>query len=91
MDKITFQTIIDSLKCGREIEFAYGGKQYSITNSQGYWNFCCDTNNSLIERICPFEDKATLITHVSSYSIDDTLISTIFDEEKYDVSSVCIL
>lgn len=86
-----FQSIIDYLKCGREIEFSYKGKQYSITNSNGYWNFCCDTENCLIEKICSFENKDKLITKVKSYSIDGTLISEIFDENRYDPSSVCIL
>lgn len=91
MDKITFQVIVDSLKCGREIEFSYKDKQYSITNSKGYWNFCCDTDNRIIEQICPFEDKAALIARVTSFCIEDTPIPFIFDEESYDVSSVCIL
>lgn len=39
MDRIAFQVILDSLRCGQEIEFSYKGKQYSITNSNGYWIF----------------------------------------------------
>ena len=37
-----FRTIADSLAAGREIEFSSHGKAYSITNSGGYWHFCCD-------------------------------------------------
>lgn len=91
MDRIAFQVILDSLRCGQEIEFSYKGKQYSITNSNGYWNFCCDTDNKVIERICPFEDKKTLIERVRSFCVDGAPISMIFDEGMYDVSSVCIL
>ena len=91
MDKITFQIVVDNLKCGREIEFFYNEKQYSITNSKGYWNFCCDTENMTIERICPFEDKETLVARVSELCIEDVPISKIFGEEGYKVSKICIL
>lgn len=91
MDKITFQAIVDSLRDGREIEFSYKDKQYSITNSNGYWNFCCDTDNVLIEKICPFKDKEALVKRVGMFSIDGTPIPMIFNEAKYDMSSVCIL
>ena len=89
MGKVTFRKIADSLRCGREIEFSYKNKQYSITTSHGYWNFCCD--NNLIERVCPFDDKETLVKFVKSYCIEGTPIPMIFDEERYDASSVCIL
>ena len=91
MEKITFQVITDSLECGREIEFSYKAKRYSITNSKGYWNFCCDTDNRIIEQICPFGDKETLIARVTSFCIEDIPIPSIFDEARYDVSSVSIL
>ena len=74
MDKITFQVITDSLRCGREIEFSYNNKQYSITNSRGYWNFCCDTDNRIIEKICPFKDKETLVDRVAAFCIEGTSI-----------------
>ena len=89
MEKITFQTIVDSLQRGQEIEFSYNNKQYSITNSNGYWNFCCDTDNRTIEKICSFGDKSALISQVSSYCIDGIPIPIIFNEHA--VSSVCIL
>lgn len=91
MEKFSFETILKSLECGREIEFSYNKKQYSITNSNGYWNFCCDTDNRLIEKICPFEDSSALISRISVYFIDSTPISAIFDEGKYDTSSIYIL
>ena len=91
MEKISFETIKDSLNCGREIEFSYQNKQYSITNSQGYWNFCCDTDNRTMERICPFADREALMAWVSALCIEGTPLPCIFDEEKYEASSVCIL
>ena len=60
MNNVPFKMIIEDLNCGREIEFAYHGKKYSITNSEGYWNFCCDTDGIIIERLCPFNDKTKL-------------------------------
>lgn len=77
MDKITFQQIMDNLSCGREIEFSYHGKLYSITTSQGFWNFCC--GDRLLEKICSFEDKDALVKKVAMYRIDDISIPDIFD------------
>lgn len=91
MHEFSFCTIVDYLNCGREIEFSYKGKQYSITNSNGYWNFCCDTDECLIKRICPFEDKDALIAYVETSSIEGTPIQVIFDDNQYDALSVCIL
>lgn len=91
MCNVTFQTIVDALKDGREIEFSYKDKQYSITNSNGYWNFCCDTENRIIEDICEFNDKITLISWAESTCIDNILLSVIFDEKVDSISSVCIL
>ena len=87
MDKVSFNEITECLRCGREIEFSYKSKQYSITTSHGYWNFCCD--DKLIERVCSFDDKETLVKCVASYCIEGVLISVIFDSELYE--SLCIL
>ena len=89
MEKTTFKEITDFLKHGREMEFSYKNKLYSITTSHGYWNFCCD--ETLIEQICPFDDKQTLVKRVAAYYIEGTPIPVIFDHEEYDAHSVCIL
>ena len=34
VNNVPFKMIIEDLNCGREIEFAYHGKKYSITNSE---------------------------------------------------------
>lgn len=91
MNNVPFKMIIEDLNCGREIEFAYHGKKYSITNSEGYWNFCCDTDGIFIERLCPFNDKTKLIERVSNLNVEGVLLSTIFDKAKYDAQSLCIL
>ena len=80
MNNVPFKMIIEDLNCGREIEFAYHGKKYSITNSEGYWNFCCDTDGIIIERLCPFNDKTKLIERVSNLNVEGVLLSTIFDK-----------
>lgn len=88
---MVFSELAEELRQGREIEFAYHGKQYSITNSEEYWNFCCDTDGVIIERLCPFNDKTKLIERVSNIYIEGVPLSTIFDETKYDTQSLCIL
>ncbi len=91
MNQFAYSFIKESLQSGREVEFSYHGKRYSITNSDGYWNFCCDTDMNLIKQICPFEDKNSLLEYIQSSSIEGVLISAIFDDEQYDDSSICIL
>lgn len=90
MKKYDFQTILECLSIGQEIEFSYKGKLYSITNdSSGYWNFCC--GSTLVKALCEFDDKDRLIQRVSDLSIDGVNLSSIFDDAKYENSSVMIL
>lgn len=90
-NKFPFAVICDCLHCGREIEFAYHGKQYSITNSQGVWNFCCDTDHSLLRPICPFDEREALVAFLKEERIDGVPLSVIFDDMGYDEACVCIL
>lgn len=90
-NEFSFSMILDFLNQGREIEFSYQGKEYSITNDiQGNWNFYCDADSKQIECICPFEDKNTLLAYVKMRRIDGTPLSEIFDK-MLDDSSVCVL
>ena len=57
MMTIGFKVIKDALRCGREIEFTYKGKQYSITNSHGYWQYCCDTDEEVIDIIGAIDNR----------------------------------
>lgn len=91
MNNIKFKDIIEALKIGREIEFVYNKKKYSITNSNGYWYFCCDTNNMLTKKLCKFDEKDLLISKVTIITIDGVLISDIFNNLKYDISKLYIL
>ena len=79
MKKITFQDVVSDLRCGREIEFVYGGKNYSITSSGGY------------VKIAAFNDKERLIRFVSEFCINGVRLSLIFDESRYEKSSLFIL
>ena len=87
-----FTAILVNLSNGHEIEFSYHGKEYSITNdSQGNWNFCCDTDGELVQYICPFKEKDALLTFVRMKKIEGMLLSEIFNKMLYEDSSVCIL
>lgn len=87
---MTFQeAIAEPLACGREIEFSCHDKQYSITNWGGYWYFCCDTEDKIIEKICPFEDKTALIACVTAFCIGDTPLPLLF--ERGDARIIGIL
>lgn len=91
-NSFSFSAIVSYLSSGREIEFSYQGKAYSITNdSCGNWNFCCDTEEKFIQHICSFEDKNVLLDFVRMLRIEGIPLCEIFDKMLYDASSVCIL
>ena len=76
---------------GREIEFAYKGRQYSITNHSGFWHLCDDTDHILLETICRFEEKDILVSKLSAFVIDDMTIQEIFDKQVYDTKGIDII
>ena len=88
---ITFTDLAEYLTHGREIEFAYKSRQYSITNHSGFWHFCDDTDNILLETICPFDDKEALVSKTALFVIDGHTIQQIFDSQLYDSESLCII
>ena len=51
MRDITFDDLANYLRHGREIEFAYNGRQYSITNHSGFWYLCVDTDHILLDTL----------------------------------------
>ena len=73
---------------GREIEFAYRGRQYSITNHSGYWSLCDDTDHILLVSVCRFEDKKILVSKIAITVIDDLTIQQMFDRKVYDTVSI---
>lgn len=91
MENITFSDFAGYLKQGREIEFAFNGRMYSITNHAGFWNLCDDTNHILLDKICRFDEKEILVSKIAETRIDDVKISKIFDERLYEPEGLYIL
>ena len=82
--KITFDDLADCLRHGREIEFTYKGRAYSITNHSGFWHLCDDTDHALLETVCRFEEKERLVSKIAAAVLDDRTIRQMFDEQVYD-------
>ena len=83
--------LADYLRHGREIEFAYKGRQYSITNHSGFWHLCDDTDHILLETVCQFEEKETLVARIAIAVIGDLTIQQIFDKQVYDTDKLSII
>ena len=83
MRDITFDDLANYLRHGREIEFAYNGRQYSITNHSGFWYLCDDTDHILLDTLSRFEEKDLLVTKVASSVLGDLTIREIFDRQLY--------
>ena len=83
MRDITFYNLADFLRHGREIEFAYNGRQYSITNHSGFWYLCDDTDHILLDTLSRFEEKDLLVPKVASSVLGDVTIREIFDKKLY--------
>lgn len=79
------------LLVGREIEFSYNSKQYSITNGNGRWLLYCDTDKSLLKDICDFEEREILVKNVGKCEISGKQIADIFNEEPDSISNLVIL
>lgn len=91
MNNVIFNELANYLRCGREIEFVYKYRQYSITNHSGFWYLCDDTEHILLETICRFEEKEKLVSKVASFVLDDLTIQQIFDKQLYDPNGLCII
>ena len=91
MKSVVFNDLADYLRHGREIEFVYNGRQYSITNHSGYWHLCDDTDHILLETVCRFEDKETLVSRIATIVIDDVTIQQMFDKQVYDTEKLSII
>ena len=88
---IRFQDLADYLIRGRELEFAYNGRQYSITNHSGFWYLCDDTDHILLDTLSQFEEKELLVSKVAASCLDGMTICEIFDRQLYHVDEVSIL
>ena len=91
MRDITFDDLANYLRHGREIEFAYNGRQYSITNHSGFWYLCDDTDHILLDTLSQFEEKELLVSKVAASCLDGMSIREIFDRQLYDSDEVSIL
>lgn len=80
---VKFCNLADYLKHGREIEFAYKDRQYSITNNKDGWQFFCDTDGAFVV-LCPFREFDTLVEKMAQLEIDGVPIVEIFDGLRYD-------
>lgn len=87
---ITFSSLADYLMDGREIEFKYEDKEYSITNSHYEWHFCCDTDGTTIT-LCAFPEFDVLVAKVRNIKIDGISIERIFNEHLGGLDVVAIL
>ena len=91
MEKLSFADLADYLQHGREIEFAYHGRQYSITNHSGFWYLCDDTDHILLDTLCRFEEKERLVSRIAIFTIDGLTIQEIFDQQLYSEDGLDIL
>ena len=91
MGSIVFHDLADYLRHGREIEFTYKGRQYSITNHSGFWYLCDDTDSILMETVCRFDDKELLISKIAAATIERLTIQQIFDRHLICPSDVVVL
>ena len=91
MQDVTFYDLAYYLKHGREIEFAYHGRQYSITNHSGFWYLCDDTDHILLDTLCRFEEKGRLVSRIAIFTIDGLTIQEIFDQQLYSEDGLDIL
>lgn len=88
---VVFHDIADYRMHGREIEFAYKDKEYSITNHSGFWYLCDDTDHILLDTVCPFEEKNLLISKIADFALDGLSIRQIFDAQLYDTKKLSII
>ena len=90
MWKITFDELADYLMHGREIEFRYAGRDYSVTNSHHTWHFCCDTEGTTIT-LCEFPEFDVLVDKVRHLEIDGVSVEKIFDEDLGGLDVIDVL
>lgn len=91
MEVIRWAELAEYLRTGREIEFAYGGKQYSITNAKGSWNFYCDTDGTPVLQLCGVEERERLVERAAGVEIGGRSLPEIFDRLLYEQDLLCIL
>ena len=91
MRNLSFADLADYLKHGREIEFAYNGRQYSITNHSGFWYLSDDTDHILLDTIGRFEEKDLLVANIATSVLGDLTIQEIFDRQFFADDELAII
>jgi len=91
MQDVTFYDLANYLKHGREIEFAYNGRQYSITNHSGFWYLCDDTDHILLDTLSRFEEMELLVSRIAMFTIDGLTVQEIFNQKLYSEDGLDIL
>ena len=76
MEKYSFKEFYNDLSIGREIEFEYKGKKYSITKTPNGWSFSrfYEVNVNNIQNFSTYQELIT------AAKIDDNLFMSVFDE-----------
>ena len=91
MRNLSFADLANYLRHGREIEFAYNGRQYSITNHSGFWYLCDDTDHILLDTLSRFEEKDLLVANIATSVLGDLTIQEIFDWQLFAVDELAII
>ena len=84
----TFDDMLNDLKCGREIEFEYKERNYSIVNSNGKWLYCIDNQST---ELCVFEEKRLLADRVKTLIVQNETMENIINKRLYDRDTLYIL
>lgn len=91
MSRITFSHLADHLRHGREIEFAYRDRRYSVTNHTGFWYLRDDTDHRLLDTLCPFGEKELLVSRLAAFQLEGVTVAEIFDRQLYDADRLHII
>ena len=91
MRNLSFADLANYLRHGREIEFAYNGRQYSITNHSAFWYLCDDTDHILLNTLSRFEEKDLLVANIATSVLGDLTIQEIFDRQFFADDELAII
>ena len=84
----SFREMLHDLKCGREIEFIYNEKNYSIVNGNDKW-FFCEEQKSI--ELCGFEEKSILVKKIKNMTVQNESVENVINKKLYRENSLYIL